>query len=470
MKYKSYKLPSHKNGGGMIDQNGNLTRNKSKAVAEIELNEGIVTSPNGDNYVLSDKLGTNKLGNMAIKFKGKDAISSKTRKILLEKAKQLNELRKNEIPSDLPEMPIGGLLSLGMQAAPMVIQGLQKLLTKDPALFSTNPNTNMYGNNDLFKMKKGGKIKKMPTGGDPLGLINSTLSKALQILPQAGIAGPTRSDFIPQTPLQIAGNAASGITQGINNVGLAAAGGKGIMNQTFDNVAGTTPQDTGSKFSVLDNIPSILHGVSAIGSAIGAFKKPEEEPIVNANFSKGDQLVTGTGIDYRPLTTSNQRQFEAANDYAKRTSSTAGQVLNRLRANSQATADANVKAITGAKQYNDQLALQRAGREDTKAVNKQQAELTANTANAQNRAMAQDNTQNFLNQLSNIGSGLDKKKYLEAEMKNMNDNQKRQFMVNLATLAAANPNFKPGNISYILDNIDSLSIDEIMNNLIQFNQ
>lgn len=244
--------------------------------------------------------------------------------------------------------------------------------------------------------------------------------------------------------------------------------------QNIDDVSGIPEQiatQNKPSFSQMltKNLPTGLHALGIAGSVINNFRKPEVDTPIQAQFGKGDNLVSGTGIDPQALINKNEQSFAAAADQIGNTASGANQYLNRLRGLSSAKASQNSASLLQAKQFNDQTALQRAGREDRNAMFTQQEIVRTDIANAQNRAMSQDAMQSMFNQFTNIANGLDKKQFLEAQTAQMNENQQRQFLLNMATLAVANPNVAPGNIQYIIDNIDTLSVEEIKSNLIKFN-
>ena len=217
-------------------------------------------------------------------------------------------------------------------------------------------------------------------------------------------------------------------------------------------------------------LPTGLNALGIVGSAINNFRKPEIDTPIQAQTGAGDRLVSNTGIDPQSLLNRNQASFSSANAQVRNGASNFSQYLNRLGANSSRLASANSQAVTGAKQYNDQVAMQRAGREDQKALNEQREAIRVDTNNAQNRAMSQDAMQAMFNQFTNIANGLDKKRYLEQQMTNMRENEQKQFLLNIATLSLKNPNVGVNsNIQSIIDNIDSMSIEDIKNNLLTFN-
>ena len=76
------------------------------------------------------------------------------------------------------------------------------------------------------------------------------------------------------------------------------------------------------------------------------------------------------------------------------------------------------------------MALQRAGRSDKNETINANERIRKQIADSQNQAMSQDQMQNFFNQMTNVATGLERKSMIEKQTAQMNDNQKRQFMLN----------------------------------------
>jgi len=107
-KLKEHNLPTHEQGGGMVDKMGNPS---NQGTAEIEKQESIYTSQKGKTpYVFSDtlvdsngKTFSQNAKSVEKKFNGKDQISKTTHKKLMDEL-----MAKNEIARKLEESQIDG--------------------------------------------------------------------------------------------------------------------------------------------------------------------------------------------------------------------------------------------------------------------------------------------------------------------------------------------------------------------------
>lgn len=548
MDYSGYRIvkfnaPSHSKGGTKLDILGRQTSNPDKAAVEIEKKEVVSRDNNGNLYVYSDKLGSNKIAMKADKIKGDNKLARNTRKQILNKAKRYNKqelekllqekLAKIQETNEVPQAPLGGMIA--NYAVPFAANALSTLIAGDntpdnvvPIENNTNPfvvQAKMGGkihikpeNRGKFtasakkagrsvpqhakavlndpnatplqkkranfarnaakwnKKELGGEVIKYPNGGPyPLDDTQLTLGKVPPIIPVPGASalnsrletGPTplgreEMNFNP-LPTQSIKPVQSQNPTGINSNTLPAE----YTNQySVPMTAETTTGTTNGNF----NIPTALRAASGVGSALLSFQSPEKEQLQLPNFRRGDALAQGTGIDPQALKNQNIVAFNTVNEAARRGAGTVGQMMNRLRANTGQLAKAQDQALLTAKQYNDQMSMQRAGRADRIASINANERIRKQIADSQNQAMSQDQMQNFFNQMTNVATGVEKKNMVEKATAQMNQNQKRQFLLNLATLGLKNPNFKPSsNLSKVLENIDNMSIEDITNSLIEFN-
>lgn len=395
-KLKLNNLPSHEQGGGIVDKMGNQTSN---GVAEIEKQESIYTKKKGNTpYVFSDTLmdsngKTFSQNAMSVdrKFKGKDQISKTTHKKLMDELMAKNEIAKKmeeQITGTNPqEMPNGGVL----------------------------------GNDALTNLIDQNRV----TAGyqDLLGNIRSGA------FPRIG-----RSDSIP-----------SGSNRILDNARVT-----GIQSQTpIDTGLPTKPETlsipkTSNSLGSLDlgKVGGILKGVALAGSAIDAFQKPEQETLRVPDFSKGDKEYTGLGGSFDPIRNDIVQQAKSGENQIMQSSGNFGQVMSRLNA-LQAGVGRNLAQVgLQEKQYNDQISMQKGQREDQKAGIIASEQIRKQTADSQNKAMKQDLVANLLQNVNNYGTEFMKQDAIAKELKSLDKQAQRDFLTQLSLLNIKNPNFQ----------------------------
>lgn len=481
---KKFKGASHGMGGIKLDALGYTTNDLDKAAVEIEGNEVVSKDNNNQLYIYSDKLNAAEKANKASKFDGDDKLSRNTRKLILKDAKRFNEqeLQKyiqeklaheqtanqpteevegntnNNTGSDeVPEALLGGLLTdtllpVGLNFATDTLKTLIAGQDEQPKPIPMTNNTNPFSSTP--QMKYGGKVPKYTLGteGPDLPIDNTLLTTDNKL--ELGMPVIPANQFTPMIA----------VPQPDDNPAPSNLADGDKMQSMLNSIAPATKEN---KLDI--NLPAALRIGSGIGSALLSFQRPEEEQLQLADFSRGDALTAGTGVDAATLTNANQRAFSTVNEAARRASGTVGQYLNRLRANSGNLAQANDQALLRTKQYNDQVALQRAGRADRNAMSIAGERIRKQIADSQNQAMSQDQMQNFFNQMTNVATGLERKDALEKQMSSFNDAQKKQFLLNMAAIGLKNPNFGiSANILKTLENAENMTPDELANAIIEF--
>ena len=385
-KLKLNNLPSHEQGGGLVDKMGNPSSN---SVAEIEKQESIYTSKKGNTpYVFSDTLmdsngKTFSQNAMSVdkKFKGKDQISKTTHKKLMDDLMAKNEIaKKMEEQVETPQaaqMPNGGELTLNNPLLPNLGQ------FKYPSLKVPGQLTPMQQTETLVQ-------DMTPTTNDTVIQGNNT----------------TPSLDLKLTP--------SGNTVKSNPLGSLDLG----------------------------KVGGILKGVALAGSAIDAFQKPEQEQLRVPDFSKGDKAYTGLGGSFDPIRNDIVQQAKSGENQIMQSAGNFGQVMSRLNA-LQAGVGRNLANVgLQEKQYNDQIRMNKGQREDQKAGIIASEQIRKQTADSQNKAMGQDLVANLLQNINNYGTEFMKQDTIEKELKSLDKEKQRAFLTQLSLMNIQNPNFQ----------------------------
>lgn len=414
---KMHNLPSHEQGGGMVDKMGNPS---AQGTAEIEKQESIYTSQKGKTpYVFSDtlvdsngKTFSQNAKSVEKKFNGKDQISKTTHKKLMDELMAKNEIAKKmqetvEQPevnqrassTDLQslQMPFGGGLP-----------GSQEYYAKNGALIQNdqldsiiNYDRNQAGyKNVLGNLQSGAfprvpKLDKIPSGS--MGILDNARANPL----------------VSQTPLDI--------TQPTTQ---------------------TTPTKNPLGSLDLGKVGGILKGVALAGSAIDAFQKPEEEQLRVPDFSKGDKAYTGLGGSFDPIRNDIVQQAKSGENQIMQSAGNFGQVMSRLNA-LQAGVGRNLQQVgLQEKQYNDQIRMSKGQREDQKAQITASEQIRKQTADSQNKAMGQDLVANLLQNVNNYGTEFMKQDTISKELKSLDKEKQRAFLTQLSLMNIQNPNFQ----------------------------
>lgn len=395
-KLKTYNLPSHENGGGMIDKMGNPG---SQPVAEIEKQEAVYTSKKGNTpYVFSDTLVDSdgktfamKAKSIEKKYSGKDMISKNTYKKLMDELTMKNEIAKKlqeqTSKSEVPQMPDGGVL----------------------------------GNTDLTNL-----INQRRVASGYKNVLGNLQSGAFPILPPM--------DTIP-----------SGSINTLDNARINP-----LISQTAPKIPDITkPQSTtevtpktGLGSLDLGKVGGILKGVALAGSAIDAFQKPEQEQLRVPDFSKGDKAYTGLGTSFDPIRNEIVQQAKSGENQIMQSSGNFGQVMSRLNA-LQAGVGRNLANVgLQEKQYNDQIRMAKGQREDQKAGIVASEQIRKQTADSQNKAMRQDLIANLLQNVNNYGTEFMKQDVMMKQLISLDKQAQRDFLTQLSLLNIQNPNFQ----------------------------
>jgi hypothetical protein len=384
---KEYDLPTHEQGGGMVDKMGNPGMNP---VAEIEKKEVVYTDKRGTNpYVFSDTLTDSDGKTFAMKakeyqkFDKKDQINQATYKKLMSELQMKNDLARemeNQINGTNPQkMPNGGLIPNSAMDA--LIEGQQ-----DTRLRSDMMNT--FNNMQSMNLNKMGVLPSIPSGFERLDNKPMDISQ-----PQSTTPGST-----------------------------------------------PTPNPLGSLN--LGTVGGILKGAAFVGSAIDAFQKPEEEKLQLPDFRKGDKEFTGLGGSFDPIRNDIVQQAKSGENQIMQSSGNFGQVMSRLNS-LQAGVGRNLAQVgLQEKQYNDQIGMAKGQREDQKATITANEQIRKQTADSQNKAMGQDLVANLLQNVNNYGTEIMKQDTTMKTLKSMDKMAQRAFLTQLSLINVSNPNFQ----------------------------
>jgi len=405
-KLKEHSLPSHEQGGGMVDKMGNPS---TQGTAEIEKQESIYTSQKGKTpYVFSDtlvdsngKTFSQNAKSVEKKFNGKDQISKTTHKKLMDELMAKNEIAKKMQESveqpEVNQMPFGGGLP-----------GSQEYYDKNGALIQNDQldsiinydrtqagYKNVLGNLQSGAFPRLPRVDKIPSGS--MGILDNTRANPL----------------VSQTPLDI--------TQPI---------------------AQTTPTKNPLGSLDLGKVGGILKGVALAGSAIDAFQKPEEEQLRVPDFSKGDKAYAGLGGSFDPIRNDVVQQAKSGENQIMQSAGNFGQVMSRLNA-LQAGVGRNLAQVgLQEKQYNDQIRMSKGQREDNKAQITASEQIRKQTADSQNKAMGQDLVANLLQNVNNYGTEFMKQDVLTKTLAAQDVATQRAFINQLKMMNIKNPNFQ----------------------------
>lgn len=387
---KMHNLPSHAQGGGMVDKMGNPT---SSGVAEIEKQESIYTAKKGNTpYVFSDtlvdsngKTFSQNAKSVEKKFNGKDQISKTTHKKLMDEL-----MAKNEIAKKLSGQTTG-----------------------------TNE-------------------QKMPNGGllDPVINLNNPLLPSLGQFKYPNATAP--GQLIPQQQTD------ASVVQDMTNLNLGTpiTGQNTTPGLDLKLTPSGNPVKSGLGSLDLGKVGGILKGVALAGSAIDAFQKPEEEQLRVPDFTKGDKAYAGLGGSFDPIRNDIVQQAKSGENQIMQSSGNFGQVMSRLNA-LQAGVGRNLQQVgLQEKQYNDQIQMSKGQREDQKATITANEQIRKQTADSQNKAMGQDLVANLLQNVNNYGTEFMKQDVMTKELAALDKEKQRAFLTQLSLMNIKNPNFQ----------------------------
>lgn len=389
-KIKSYDLPTHEQGGGMVDKMGNPSTN---GTAEIEKKEVVYTDKRGTNpYVFSDTLTDSDGKTFAMKakeyqkFDKKDQVSQATYK------KLMNELQmKNDLAREM-EQPV----------------------------------TNQEG---LPRFDPGGTLP-----GNPLTLSNPLLPTLGQFQ-SPNVVTPGQLQTMQQTDAPVVQDMTN------LNLGTQINGQNTTPGLTLNTTTGTPTKNPLGSLD-LGKVGGILKGVALAGSAIDAFQKPEEEQLRVPDFSKGDKAYTGLGGSFDPIRNDIVQQAKSGENQIMQNAGNFGQVMSRLNS-LQAGVGRNLSNVgLQEKQYNDQIRMSKGQREDQKATITTNEQIRKQTADSQNKAMGQDLVANLLQNVNNYGTEFMKQDVMTKQLQALDKEKQRAFLTQLALMNIKNPNFQ----------------------------
>lgn len=387
---KMHNLPSHEQGGGMVDKMGNPS---AQGTAEIEKQESIYTSQKGKTpYVFSDtlvdsngKTFSQNAKSVEKKFSGKDQISKTTHKKLMDELMAKNEVAKKMQESvDQPQvnqMPNGGNL--------------------DPILNLNNPLLPSLGQFQYPNVKVPGQLTP----------VQQTETLVQDMTPTTTGTAITGQNTTPSLDLKLTPSGNPSTKNPLGSLDLGKVGG-------------------------------ILKGVALTGSAIDAFQKPEQEQLRVPDFSKGDKAYAGLGGSFDPIRNDVVQQAKSGENQIMQSAGNFGQVMSRLNA-LQAGVGRNLAQVgLQEKQYNDQIRMSKGQREDQKAGIIASEQIRKQTADSQNKAMGQDLVANLLQNVNNYGTEFMKQDTISKELKSLDKEKQRAFLTQLSLMNIQNPNFQ----------------------------
>lgn len=430
---KKYKAPSHAKGGMTIDAHGNPAP-RNKAVAEIELEENMLKLPGGGGYVFSDRLGTAKEAEKISKIKGDDPISLNGRKVGFNRLMKKNEIMK---------MQNGGPLD-----------PLDPLPTIEP-----NPRSiSSPVLPDLTNMPRinAGTLPTVGVAGKPATVsFNRNIIPPTQMTPrnEAGITlGVTKQ--LPTINTQLNTRLNNPLLPGFvtNNI-------PGPIQNENDNINTTAPGNDNNQGV---NAGGLLKAAAYIGRGIDAFRPAEKEQLQLADFSRGNELAQSTGASFQSMANRVLGEANKAREVARTSSRNFGQFMNRNRAISASTGRNLSDVAFKERTYNDQLRLNRAARQDRISMSNQAERIRQQVAQSQNEARRQDLIQNFMSDINNLGTEVQRQELLKDVITDSNKNTRRQFMLDLVVANMNSPNFEIASPKEFMKLIDSEEYDKAL--------
>lgn len=427
--YIEYNAPTHEHGGHLIDKMGNPTNDPNKAVAEIEKKEvSIRSGTTGPSYVLSDFLINPQTGNtmaedakrMERKMKGDDDISLSGRRLSRSILMRLNEEEKMKWGGSIKKMRPGGLTGEPDPTEPNYEERLamfRYLRDNQGATLPSQQTTDMITPIEPAT----GMIAELPNIQPGIKTIGPNFGE--------GIVQIKNDPSLPISPLPSTGYSPKLPDKYLNSDQFSAA----LPPEEMIN--GVTGLATG-------NIGAAMKLFSGISSAGMALQKPEKESFRPPDYSAGDRYYANLGIDPQALKNEIMAASNASTSIAREGSGSFGQFMNRVRAVGAETGRQLSTTELQAKEYNDQIAMSQGSREDMKAQTIAQEQIRTQNADSANVAMRQDQIQNLLNQVDAFGTEMMANDVLEKTTANLNDAQKKQFVLDMATMEAKYPDFK----------------------------
>jgi hypothetical protein len=395
---KQYKAPSHAAGGQMVDANANPTMNPQKAVGEIELQENALMDKSGKEapYIFSDKLGTSEeAARISRKFKGNTIQDRNARKISFEALKKRNEMLKT---GSMFEQ--GGSLKKYQEGDPLV----------DPSYYS------------MMMARRMPQMDLLPTV-NPSSVTSMNTTSPF-------VTTPNLVPGIPQSSVQLKSPMSqSEISQGVFNPVTTD-------DKLFES------EQLKSKLPGMGTMGSIMKGAAFLGSAIDALQPYEREKLQLPDYSRGNQYTQGMGAAYAPIYQNIQQAASKGIEVGRGAGSNFGRFSTGAnRALSQAGRDMGTAALQE-KQYRDQVSMQLAQRADRQSEVGAAERVRTQNATSANRAMRQDLIANTMSNLNNLGTEFQKQDALKKAVNDLDTTGRRQFILDLVKVNAANPNFQ----------------------------
>lgn len=459
-----YNAPSHNQGGLKIDMLGNPTTKPNKTVAEVEGNETLDRNGLSKGYVFSDAIINPTTGNtlaadhaeLIKKYGDKDdEISRNALKFGTKKLKEINEkalksMSVQQANQGAPQMATGGYIpdpysmlnisnTIGQMSNTLDPFGQMKLSAPGGTDWYTGYFT-QKGTSPLPTISLPNSVQSKPEPMKTLPTMNLPSSVQSNNKTNIPLSDPKLADVFYDSEVYGGSGAGGGFDAGIEEIGKQLADAIG--------------EDPGSALKI----------GAGIGSFISSFQPAEVDKPNYPNYAPGDAYYAQAGErDSQAIQNELRGYFNAANRLARDTSGNFQQAQSSVRQNAARLGQEAGKLKLQDDMYNDQIAMTRGAREDQKAIVTAQEDTRVDITNAQNRAMRQDQIQNFMNQMDRFGTEFQRKEYLRDQVANLNEMQKKQFYMDMLQMGMQFPDFTidMGLAAEVLKNPDAYTTEDM---------
>lgn len=474
MSFKEYNLPTHEQGGGVID--ANLNPVDLKGVAELEKNETTFVS-NGENpYVYSDSLKDMRNPDktfaevskkIAKKYKRNDDLSKRGMELEMKQLAKRNDVTK-QIVEQLPnnEMKMGGKLKKYQNGDPIPFgliydagTYLNQLPSQNADIFGVG-NLTAPGGEDNQSLRYLSQYLPIPTvnyNNDP-GVADSpsvdsmllnkstppvteefTPNKDAQTLMQNALGRKTE----PLPPLN-ANNSLDRMKQMSNN--LATKVRDDIYQDSLSPYPGedafTTDDETTPKDFNYNTIAAALKGGAFLGSVVDALQKPEiETPVGNKYENQITRLMESRGIDLAPIINEINMGASAGMESARNVAGTAGQFAGLANKISGQAARQISQSAMKQQEMNNQYRAQEAQVKQGLGEADRAEKVRAKVATSQNKAAQRNIARDTVAKMSQLGSAFNKYQYAKDMIQNNSELAKLTIQEGITILGAKYANF-----------------------------
>lgn len=164
--------------------------------------------------------------------------------------------------------------------------------------------------------------------------------------------------------------------------------------------------------------------LGALGlSAIDALLPAEKETLRLADYTAGDKAMRNLGVSPQSQLNELARAGAASRAQIEAGSRSFGQMAQRLNQVNATVGAKSAQAIAATKQFNDQMALTTAQREDNKALSRQKELIRTQTANSQNKANRRNAMRSVLSQATQLATSMQQLEYLKQQTKDASEKE-----------------------------------------------